>query len=73
VEEILKKAAACFAQAELGPPNEKMVRFIDAHRSAYGVERSATSCRSLRLSTTNCERGSAIPSAGHRASGGMNG
>src|SRR5262245_61471207 len=36
--EVLKKASAYFAQAELVPPSAMMVAFIDAHREAYGVE-----------------------------------
>jgi putative transposase len=36
--EILRKAAAFFAQAELERPTEVMVSFIDQHRAEYGVE-----------------------------------
>jgi putative transposase len=36
--EILRKAAAFFAQAELERPTEVMMAFIDQHRSEYGVE-----------------------------------
>jgi len=42
--EILKKASAYFAQAELEPPNEVMVRFIDDHRQTSGSNRSAGCC-----------------------------
>lgn len=35
--EILRKAAAFFAQAELEPPTGMMVAFIDQHRETYGV------------------------------------
>jgi putative transposase len=37
-DEILRKAAAFSAQAELGRPTEVMVEFIDQHRAEYGVE-----------------------------------
>jgi transposase-like protein len=36
--EILRKASAYFAQAELEPPTEAMISFIDEHRSVLGVE-----------------------------------
>ena len=36
--EILRKASAYFAQAELDRPFEAMIAFIDDHRGAYGVE-----------------------------------
>jgi putative transposase len=36
--EILRKAAAFFAQAEFERPTEMMVSFIDQHRAEYGVE-----------------------------------
>ncbi|HET8771444.1 MAG TPA: IS3 family transposase, partial [Gemmatimonadaceae bacterium] len=36
--EILRKASAYFAPGGARPPTELMVRFIDAHREAYGVE-----------------------------------
>ena len=36
--EILRKASAFFAQAELDRRREVMVSFIDAHRAEYGVE-----------------------------------
>ena len=36
--EILRKASAYFAQAELDRRVEAMIAFIDDHREAYGVE-----------------------------------
>ncbi|HET9328883.1 MAG TPA: IS3 family transposase [Candidatus Eisenbacteria bacterium] len=36
--EILKKASALFRPGGARPPSEVMVRFIDEHRAAYGVE-----------------------------------
>ena len=36
--EILRKASAYFAQAELDRPGQVMVAFVDAHRATYGVE-----------------------------------
>lgn len=36
--EILKKAAALFAQAESRPPTEVIVAFIDQQRESHGVE-----------------------------------
>ena len=36
--EILRKASAYFAQAELDRRVEAMIAFIDDHRGAYGVE-----------------------------------
>ena len=36
--EILRKASAYFAQAELAPPVQAMIAFIDDHREAHGVE-----------------------------------
>ena len=38
VNEILRKASAYFAQAELRPPTEVMVDFVDEQRDGYGVE-----------------------------------
>jgi transposase-like protein len=45
--EILRKAAAFFAQAELERPTEVMMAFIDQHRAEYGVE---PICRQLPIS-----------------------
>ena len=42
INEILRKASAYFAQAELRPPTAVMVQFIDDHRDAYGVESICT-------------------------------
>jgi hypothetical protein len=36
--EILRKASAYFAMAELDPPVQAMIAFIDDHREAHGVE-----------------------------------
>jgi len=37
-DEILRKASAYFAQAELDRPFKAMIAFIDDHRGVYGVE-----------------------------------
>ena len=44
--EILRKASAYFAQAELRPPMEAMISFVDAYRDDYGVE---PICRVLEI------------------------
>src|SRR5512134_3696084 len=36
--EILRKASAYFAQAELDPPLRAMIAFSDDHRAAHGAE-----------------------------------
>ena len=46
--EILRKASAYFAQAELDRRCEAMIAFIDDHREAYGVEPICTSSQVLR-------------------------
>ena len=39
--EILRKASAFFAQAELDPPTEVMAAFIDDHRDASSQKRKS--------------------------------
>ncbi|AWN14213.1 Mobile element protein [Salinisphaera sp. LB1] len=56
--EILRKASAYFAQAELGPPTQVMVTFIDDYRRVYGV---GPICRVLPIATVDllCRQGPA--------------
>ena len=70
--EILKKASAYFAQAELDRQSEMMVAFIDAHREAYGVEPicGAVSADRPVACTTSVRRASARRSAGRPGRGG---
>ncbi len=43
--EILRKASAYFAMAELDRPLQTMISFIDEHRGVFGSSRSAGFCR----------------------------
>ena len=58
--EILRKASAYFAQAELDRRFEAMIAFIDEHRDVYGVE---PICRVLPIapSTYYAQARQAIP------------
>ncbi len=62
--EILRKASAFFAQAELDRRAQVMVAFIDALPGRRtGSSRSARCCRSPRRRTTSARRGATIPRA----------
>ncbi len=51
--EILRKAAAFFAQAELRPPTQIMVDFIHNNKELYGVE---AICRILPIAASTYYR-----------------
>jgi transposase-like protein len=59
--EILRKASAYFAQAELRPPTEMMVSFIDAHRDEYGIEPICAQLPIARRRTTSTRHGRPMP------------
>jgi transposase-like protein len=68
--EILKKAAAYFAQAETRPPSDVMVGFINDHRDAYGVE---PICAVLPIAPSlyyELRAGSGVPTGGRCARAG---
>src|SRR5262245_10251066 len=67
--EILKKASAYFAQAELDRRAKGWCVSSMPTEAPMGSSRSAPCCRSPRPSTTSSRRGGAIPTASRRGSG----
>jgi transposase-like protein len=55
--EILKLASAFFAQAELGPPTQVLMDFIDEHRATHGVE---PICKVLQVAPSGYRRRAAL-------------